>query len=90
MSNDEMVGRIAALEVIAMTALGLHLVKLRHDPGHRRSGVLLATMRDALRTQAATLPTEAQQHAICYGNHLLDAVEQNLPRGLGKEAGQLS
>ena len=25
MSNEEMVGRMAALEVIAMTALGLHL-----------------------------------------------------------------
>ena len=68
MSNDEMVGRMAALEVIAMTALGLHLVNSRNDPDHQRSGVLLATMRDALRTQAATLPTEAQQHTICYGN----------------------
>jgi hypothetical protein len=69
MSNDEIVGRIAALEVIAMTALGLHLANARNDPDHQRSGVLLATMRDALRTQEATLPTEAQQHTICYGNH---------------------
>jgi hypothetical protein len=29
MSNEEMVGRIAALEVIAMTALGLHLARAR-------------------------------------------------------------
>ena len=78
MSNEEMVGRMAALEVIAMTALGLHLANIRNDPDHQKSGVLLATMRDALRTQAATLPTEAQKHTICYGNHLLDAVAQNL------------
>jgi hypothetical protein len=47
MSNEEMVGRIAALEVIAMTALGLHLAHARNDPDHQRSGVLLATMQDA-------------------------------------------
>ena len=64
MSNEEMVGRIAALEVIAMTALGLHLANIRNDLDHRRSGALLATMRDALITQAAKLPTEAQKHTI--------------------------
>ena len=84
MSNEETVGRIAALEVIAMTALGLHLVNSRNDPDHRRSGVLLAAMQDALRTQAATLPTEAQKHTTCYGNHLLDAVGQ-IYRGLGEK-----
>ena len=41
-------------------------------------------LRDALRTQAATLPTEAQQHTICYGNHLLDAAAQ-IYRGLGEK-----
>jgi hypothetical protein len=86
MSNEEMVGRMAALEVIAMTALGLHLANTRNDPDHRRSGVLLATMRDALRTQAATLPTEAQKHTMCYGNHLLDAVRANLSRLRGEDS----
>ncbi|MFZ0849127.1 MAG: hypothetical protein WAO08_07990, partial [Hyphomicrobiaceae bacterium] len=84
MSNEEMMGRMAALEVIAMTALGLHLANIRNDPDHQKSGVVLATMRDALRTQAATLPTEAQKHTICYGDHLLDAVGQ-LYRGLGEK-----
>ena len=32
MSNEEMVGWIAALEVIAM---GLHLVNIRNDPDHK-------------------------------------------------------
>ncbi len=41
-------------------------------------------LRDALRTQAATLPTEAQQHTICYGNHLLDAAAQ-IYRGFGEK-----
>ena len=81
MSNEEMVGRIAVPEVIAMTALGLHLARARNDSDYQKSGALLATMRDALRTHAATLPTEAQQHTICYDNHLLDAVAQ-IYRGL--------
>jgi hypothetical protein len=78
MSNEELVGRVAALEVIAMTALGLHLANARQDPDYRKSGRFLANMRDALNAQAATLPVEAQKHATGYGNHLLDAVANNL------------
>jgi hypothetical protein len=40
MSNGELVGRIAALEVIAMTALGLHLANARHDPESQASSSL--------------------------------------------------
>jgi hypothetical protein len=32
MSNEELTGRIAALEVIATTALGSHLAQARKDP----------------------------------------------------------
>jgi hypothetical protein len=87
MSNEEVVGRIAALEVIAMTALGLCLAKNRNDTDHRKSSALLACMRDALKTQAGTLPAEAQRHATGYGNHLLDAVAENLQvlRGQGDQ-----
>ena len=78
MSNEELAGRIAALEVIAMTALGLHLANARHDPDYRKSGELLARMREALNTQAATLPAEAQKHVTGYGYHLLDLGAKNL------------
>ena len=44
MSNEELTRRIAALEVIAMTALGLHLVNSRSDADNRKSGDLLAAM----------------------------------------------
>ena len=77
-SNEELVGRIAALEVIAMTALGLHLANARNDPDNQKSGALLASMRDALNSQAATLPAEAQKHVTSFGNHLIDAVAKNL------------
>jgi hypothetical protein len=64
MSNAELIGRMAALEVVAMTALGLAIADSRNDPNNRKSGALLATMRDALKTQATTLPEKAQKHAI--------------------------
>jgi len=79
MSNEELVGRMAALEVIAMTALGLHLANARHDPNYQNSGQLLASMREALEAQASTLPVEAQKHATGYGNYLLDALARKLP-----------
>ena len=78
MSNEELVGRIAALEVIAMTALGLHLANTRHDPDYQKTGQFLGRMRMAVDAQAATLPVEAQKHATSYGKHLLDAVASNL------------
>ena len=87
MSNEELVGRIAALEVIAMTALGLHLANARNDPDYQKS--LLANLRDALTTQAASLPAAAQKHATSFGNHLLDAVARNL-RALRRDDGQLN
>jgi hypothetical protein len=89
MSNEELVGRIAALEVIAMTALGLHLANARHDPDYQKSGQFLGRMRVAVDAQAATLPVEAQKHATGYGNHLLDAVAKNL-RGLCGDDSQLN
>ena len=78
MSNEEMMGRVAALEVIAMTALGLHLENVRDDPDYQKSGEFLARMRVAINEQAATLPLEAQRHATGYGNYLLDAVANKL------------
>jgi hypothetical protein len=89
MSNEELMGRIAALEVIAMTSLGLCVANVRNDPDYQKARALLATMRDALNTQAATLPNEARDHASSYGNHLLDAVAKNL-RVLRGEVSQLN
>jgi len=86
MSNEEMVGRVAALEVIAMTALGLHLANVRRDPDYQKSGQFLARMRRAVEEQAATLPLEAQRHATGYGNYLLDAVANNLRLLCGDES----
>ena len=86
MSNEELVGRVAALEVIAMSALGLYLADARNDQDYKESGALLAAMRDALKTQAATLSAEAQNHAINYGNHLLDAVEKRYGGTAGRVA----
>src|SRR5262245_56782227 len=53
MSNEELEGRVAALEVIAMTALGFCVANTRNDPDYWKAGVILGNMRDALKTQAA-------------------------------------
>jgi len=86
MSNEEMVGRVAALEVIAMTALGLHLSNVGRDPDYQKLGEFLARMRVAIGEQAATLPLEAQRHATGYGNHLLDAEANNLRLFRGEDS----
>jgi hypothetical protein len=78
MSNEELQGRIAALEVIAMTALGLQLANVQHDPDYRKSNDFLSHMREAIDAQAASLPLEAQKHATNYGRSLLEAVASNL------------
>jgi hypothetical protein len=56
MTTEEVVGRIAVLEVIAMTALGLNLANVRNDPDYKKSGALLATMREALKVKRQLYP----------------------------------
>jgi len=51
MSNEELEGRVAALEVIAMTALGFCVANTRNDPDYRKAGAILDSMRDALKTK---------------------------------------
>ena len=86
MSNEELQGRIAALEVIAMTALGLQLANVRHDPDYQKSNDFLSHMREAIDAQAASLPLEAQKHATNYDHALLEAVASNYGFSVGTRA----
>jgi len=89
MSNEELEGRVAALEVIAMTALGFCVANTHNDPDYRKARAIIASMRDALETHAATLPPAARDYVTSYGNRLMDAVAKNL-RVLRGEVGQLN
>jgi hypothetical protein len=89
MTTDELAGRITAVEVIAMMALGLYLANSRTDPDYQKAGALLAHMRTSIKDQAAGLSPAAQKCATQYGDLLLEAVSQNL-RSLRGEGGRLN
>ena len=40
MSNEELAGRVCAIEVIAMMALGMYLANSRNDPDYQKAGAL--------------------------------------------------
>jgi len=83
MSNEELAGRVVALEVISMTALGLYLANAKNDPDGSRTKAIFQALRSAISAHAQTLPPETRSHAIKYGDALLDQVEQNLPALVG-------
>ena len=89
MSNDELAGQIAAVEVIAMMALGMYFANSRNDPDYSKAGALIEHMRHSIAQKAASLPLAARAHAVGHGNALLDTVSQNLP-ALRGEGGQLN
>jgi hypothetical protein len=87
MSNDEIEGRLAALEVFTMTAFGLYLANARNDPDYSKAGALLDHTRAAVTSLATALPAGAQKAANDYADHLISVVKENL-RSLRGEGGQ--
>jgi hypothetical protein len=55
MPNEELSGQITALEVVAMTALGLYLANSRNDPDYQKAGALI-DMRQSVEQKAHDLP----------------------------------
>ena len=87
MSNEELAGRVCALEVLAMTALGLYLANSRNDPDYQKAAGVIEHIRISIAENAKELPLAARTHAAGYGNRLLEVVSQNL-RALRGEGGQ--
>ena len=81
MSNDEIVGRLAVLEVFTMTAFGLYLSNARNPTA------LLDSTRAAVSSLVTALPPLAQSAAHQYADHLIATLRGNLPspRGEGGE-----
>jgi hypothetical protein len=78
MTDDEISGRLVALEILAMMSLGLYLANTRNDPDYSKARALLDHMKAAIRNQAQVLPPAAQMAAQQYGNQLLGTVLENL------------
>jgi hypothetical protein len=89
MTVEELAGRLTAVEVIAMTALGMYLANARNDADYGKAAALIEHLRQAISAQSKALPAAAEAHAIQHGKELLDTVEQNL-RALRGEGGQLN
>ena len=86
MTNDEIQGRLAALEVFTLTAFGLYLANSRNDPENRRALALLEHTRAAVSSLAVALPPLAQKAANEYADHLVSTLANNL-RNLKGESG---
>jgi hypothetical protein len=86
MSNDEIIGRLAVLEVFAMTGLGLYLAIAR-DPDYSHATALLESTRRAVANLTVALSPAAQAAAADYSDHLLTMLADNL-RKLRGEDGQ--
>lgn len=78
MTNDELLGRLTALELIAMTALGLVFANVGNDPDSSKKKAVLQSMLQALREAEQKLPPDAAQEARRYGESLLQTVGGNL------------
>lgn len=86
MSNDEIAGRLVALEVFAMTALGLYLANSKNDPDYQKAGALIEHLTNLVRTRANNLPPGAQMAADQYAQHLATELRTNL-RNMRGEGG---
>jgi hypothetical protein len=84
MTNDEVVGRLAVLEVLSMTALGLYLANTRNDPEYERAVAMIDHTRVAVANLAAAQPPEAQAVAKEYAEQLLGMLAQNIKMLRGK------
>jgi hypothetical protein len=87
MSTDELAGRLCAVEVIAMTSLGMYLANSTNDPDDKKAASLLEHLQKTIVGNAQSLPPGAQEVAQRYGAHLLETVSQSL-RALRGETAQ--
>ena len=85
MSIDELTGRMVALEVIAMTALGMYLANSENDPDMALSRGVLDHMRELIAVKAEELSEVGRVAAIHYADDLLSQVLENLPGLRGKK-----
>ena len=78
MTHEEVVGRLAVLEVLSMTALGLYLANTRNDPEYERAMAMIDHTRIAVANLAAAHPPEIQTAARKYAEQLLGMLAQNI------------
>jgi hypothetical protein len=84
--DDELAGRLCAVEVIAMMAMGMYLANAKNDPDYSKAGAIIEVLRRAVVDQLPDLPEGARPYALAYSGELLDTLSRNL-RTLRGEGG---
>jgi hypothetical protein len=78
MKNGEIVGRLIALEVFSMTALGLYLANSRNDADYSKATALLDFLRQTVSNSASSLPLDVQAEAAKYAEYMVSTLAINL------------
>lgn len=78
MTTEELRGRMSALEVIALTSLGLNLVNTGDDADLSRARAVLDHLRLMIDGRALAMSEEAGRAARTYGDELLSITLENL------------
>jgi len=76
--DAELEGRLLALEVMAMSALGIYLSNSRNDPDMSKAIAFLNYLRQFIRDRASGLSEDARASADKWGDDLLSQVLENL------------
>lgn len=87
MTNDQIAGRLLALEIVSTTALGLYLANSRNDPDYSKAFALLDFLRQSVAHSAAPVPPDVKIEAARYTEHLVSILASNLQKMRG-EVGQ--
>lgn len=82
MTLDEISGRLVAVEVIAVAALGLCLANTRNDPDGAKTDGLLQSLQNTVEAMAVGLSPDVQYHARAQARLLLAQARQSV-QGLG-------
>lgn len=78
MDNDELAGRMIALEAFTMTALALYLTNARNDPDYSKAGALLEQLRDTATGLASDQPPTVRNACQEHADGLIATLRQNL------------
>ena len=88
MTDNEIAGRLLALEIISTTALGLYLANSRNDPDYSKANALLDFLRDSAAHSSAPVSADVKSEAAKYTAQLVSILASNLKSMRGEDTRQ--
>jgi hypothetical protein len=83
LTNEQLEGRLKAVEVFAMTALGLYLASARNHP---EAKALFNALSNVVETETQTMTEGAAQSARHTVRELVENLSRNLPLLHGEQS----